>query len=446
MQLRKWHRSVLCLMCLLSLFGYIFIYQSMPREKQSVWNYFKVSGIFERFGIRNQRCVVNTSNCNAFTCPEFRNLISDWQNASSDGSVYVYSAFYDKNKITILGAAIETNVPLFCQIWARTDGVITSMSMVKAVIRYLPDHHGQRYRPSYFLCKTSGISTPFAVSLVSADPCSSPLHVLPVLSRPGSSYKDMRRNFTVCVAPLHLEKPDTNALVEWIEFNRILGAEYFVFYNYLINSRESRVLQYYSHRGLAEVHPWTLGIREKIWYFGQTAAINDCIFRHKNSTDFIAVFDLDEFIIPRWGDDRTWNEMLQRLPRASSYIFRTVFFPRQIQMKGHESGRTNLTSKDYNLITMTKTNRTPKIWPAKLRSKAMHNPRNVDVAGIHFAFSLTRGKNIVVDTSIGLVHHYRRWNFNTTETDTRALWYKADLIDRVNRTWKNINLYEHGNV
>lgn len=256
----------------------------------------------------------------------------------------------------------------------------------------------------------------------------------------------MDKNFTVCIAPLHLEKTDTNAFVEWIELNRLLGAEYFVFYNYSINSRDSRVLQYFSHQGLAEVHPWTMRLRENIWYLGQVVAINDCIRRHKNSTNFIAVFDLDEFIIPRWGNDRTWNEMLQRLPRASSYIFRTVFFPKQIQMKGNESEQTNLKSKQYNLITMTKTNRTSKIWPAEIRSKAMHNPRNVDVAGIHYAFYLTRGENIVVDTNIGLVHHYRRWNFNTTETDTRTLWYKTDLIDRVSRTLENINLYEQRNV
>ena len=246
----------------------------------------------------------------------------------------------------------------------------------------------------------------------------------------------------MCVAPLHLETPFTNALVEWIEFNRILGAEYFVFYNYSINVNNSRVLQYYSQQGLAEVHPWTLRLGEEIWYFGQMAAINDCIFRHKYNTELLAIFDLDEFIIPRWGKDRTWNEMFQRLPRASSYIFRNVFFPKQIKTGESESGQIFHKREGSNLITMENKKRLPRIWPPKRRSKAIHNPRNIDVAGIHCAAFFTQGKDIAVDPSIGLVHHYREWPFDPTLTDTRALWYKPALTDRVDRTWKELNLYE----
>ena len=308
-----------------------------------------------------------------------------------------------------------------------------------SIYKYFVSNSNYRYRACFFLCSASGVSTPLAVSLVINDTCQSPLNVLPVLSRPRSS---AGRNFTVCVAPLRLETPYTNELVEWIELNRILGVEYFVFYNYSINSNDSQILQYYSHRGLVEVHPWTLRLRDKIWYFGQMTAINDCIFRHKNNTEFLAIFDLDEFIIPRWENDRTWNDMLQRLPRASSYIFRTVFFPRQIKEKGHGSGRTANNSNEYKFITMEKINRTPKIWPAKKRSKAIHNPRNVDVGGIHYARSFTRGKEIVVNASVGLVHHYRKWNFDTTESDTRTLLYRTELTDRVVRTWKEMRLYQ----
>lgn len=251
----------------------------------------------------------------------------------------------------------------------------------------------------------------------------------------------MNRTFTVCVAPIHFETPQTNELVEWIELNQILGAEYFVLYNHSMHRKDSRVLQYYSHKGLAEVHPWTLKLPEQIHYFGQMTAINDCIFRHKNVTEFLAIFDLDEFIIPRYGNDRTWNNMFQRLPRASSYIFRTVFFPRQIKMKGYESGSVH--QNKYNFFSMEKTSKTPMIWPAKTRSKAIHNPRNIDVGGIHFARSFKRGRAVVVNTTIGLVHHYRRWPYFKTETDTRTLWYETKLIDRVDTTWKDIKNQTH---
>ena len=138
-------QKLLTCFILFCLFGiYIFIYPSIPKKNQSAWNYFNFSRIFDVFGVRNKSCAVYISECKVFKCPEFTKLISDWQNVSSDGSVYVYSSFYDEDKVTILGAAIETNVSLFCQIWGRTEDFPISISIVKAKIRYLPDHHNSR--------------------------------------------------------------------------------------------------------------------------------------------------------------------------------------------------------------------------------------------------------------------------------------------------------------
>lgn len=86
-----------------------------------------------------------------------------------------------------------------------------------------------------------------------------------------------RRNFAVCVQPL-FKYSDVNQLVEMIELNRLLGAEYFYFYNCTISAAVSKALHYYTHlTDYVQVLPWQLSNPE--WFGianGQMAASVDC--------------------------------------------------------------------------------------------------------------------------------------------------------------------------
>lgn len=90
--------------------------------------------------------------------------------------------------------------------------------------------------------------------------------------------------FSVCLSPLYFQYGRAYELVEWIELNRILGAERFLVYNYSTAINVQQVLDYYSKRGLAEVIQWHVTMRVstfpktkqpiEIHYFGQSAALN----------------------------------------------------------------------------------------------------------------------------------------------------------------------------
>ncbi|XP_053377892.1 uncharacterized protein LOC128547951 [Mercenaria mercenaria] len=104
-----------------------------------------------------------------------------------------------------------------------------------------------------------------------------------------SKLEAYKNRFAVCLSPLYFNYSRAYELAEWIELNRILGAEKFVVYNISTSTNVDQVLGYYSRQGLVNVVQWQLPMRvstypkskepAEIHYFGQTAALNDCLFR-----------------------------------------------------------------------------------------------------------------------------------------------------------------------
>lgn len=60
---------------------------------------------------------------------------------------------------------------------------------------------------------------------------------------------DKKFSMTVCVKPLDFTKDISNHLIEWIEMNRILGANKFEFFVHKVPENVLRVLQFYKYNG-----------------------------------------------------------------------------------------------------------------------------------------------------------------------------------------------------
>ena len=306
-----------------------------------------------------------------------------------------------------------------------------------------------RFTASYIECPLNTTTgNPISVSIVENGQCSMPLHSLPVLS----STKKILRNFTICVAPLRFQTPITYQLIEWIELNRILGVELFVFYNYTVTDTDSHVLEFYSKRGLAEVHPWNLLLDENsIHYFGQMAAINDCILKHQNDTKYIAILDLDEFIIPRRRSDITWKDMILPLPEAGSYVFQHAFFPLNVKSttkRVHkESKRGSIPTNERQIFNVLE--RRAILLPYNIRSKVIINPRRTYICTIHYVSNYTGidvrqiKREIKVEEDIALLHHYRDGPLKDTGNkmvqDKTLLKYWDILMPRIRNTWNLIS-------
>lgn len=307
-----------------------------------------------------------------------------------------------------------------------------------------------RYRSTLFKCSVSSDIVPTHVSVVTSN-CSTPINMLMVMSKPATSSANYQRNFTVCLSPLNFNYSNIHNLIEWIELNRILGAERFSVYNYTSHVNVERVLEFYSKRGLVEVIQWPIGvlldgnsnITDEIHNFGQVAALQDCLFRNKAFSRFLVNVDLDEFIIPREKNITSWKQMLDKINQdACVYVFRNTFF-----RKDWNNSNITISDRDnvqkFRLVTLQKLEREKKIYVHRSRSKYI--VRTADVSSVMIHEVPCYPKNLV-PMETGLVHHYRDWSSSNDAPqeerefdDTLSVKYGVQLIKRVKETWLEID-------
>ncbi|KAH3700007.1 hypothetical protein DPMN_074970 [Dreissena polymorpha] len=107
-----------------------------------------------------------------------------------------------------------------------------------------------------------------------------------------------RVTLTASVPPIQSFYSDHEQVVEWVELNKVMGVQYFNFYVNNISKPVEQVREHYVHERLARVLYWKLPISQnERHYFGQLAAINDCLYRRKLESDWTQCVDLDEFVV-----------------------------------------------------------------------------------------------------------------------------------------------------
>lgn len=271
-----------------------------------------------------------------------------------------------------------------------------------------------------------------------------------LLVRNASTPDKYKNTFTVCLSPLYFKFGRAYELIEWIELNRLLGANKFIVYNHSTAINVDHVIGYYSKLGLAEVVQWRLPMavstyprskqRNEIHYFGQTAALNDCLFRSKHESEFIVNEDLDEFIIPHRKESFNWEDIIKTVgPNSEVFLFRSTYF-----RKEWDNNLDNIPERDmaekYKLITLQKFEHDKNIFPPRQRSKYIARTATVDNILIHEV----PGKNtFIVPIQVGLVHHYRNWfnqkdRINQVRDETVRQKFGINLIKRVQAIWKEL--------
>lgn len=268
----------------------------------------------------------------------------------------------------------------------------------------------------------------------------------------------IQRTFTVCLSPLHYGYGRDYELIEWIELNRILGAEKFIIYNYSSTGKINNALEYYSKRGLVEVIQWRLPMavdtfpvntEPEIHYFAQSAALNDCLYRNKGESEFVVNIDLDEFIIPRGTETNTLREMLTEVNKnnAKVFIFKNTYFRKDWHHRNSEKllFRSSHKAKQYGFTTLTTFNREKKIYVKGVKSKYMAKTNGIRYLMIHFVPELPPNEDVTVDERTGLLHHYRNINvdshiYNDSITDyTIVEKFGEKLVENVGKVWSELH-------
>ena len=298
-----------------------------------------------------------------------------------------------------------------------------------------------RHTAAYIICYLCGEHVPDAISIVKKSTIHNPRNILPVKVNP---HLQTRKNFTMCLSPIHSLFNDSLQLLEWIELNRILGVQKFFLYVKSVSDDVNRVLKYYNDvesNADVKVLPWSLPDilcdDVMLHYCGQLAALNDCLYRNKGHSFYTVSSDLDEFIIPYVQNDYTWADMLLRIPDYSVHLFRNSFVMRDYDTLNSIKGSNSLMT-DYSM-------RDDFIYGPRDRSKMIARTDDVVTFGIHNVWAMQSGEEHGVDPNIGILHHYRNIpvvypaGVNVTRIkNTATMKYSKELRKRISSVIENM--------
>ena len=236
-----------------------------------------------------------------------------------------------------------------------------------------------------------------------------------------SSMKTRPHKLEVCVPPL-FGKIDVIELIEFIELTRLFGAERIHFYDAGVSPSILTVLSYYRKHNIVSVLPWKLDDRLKkkkqLHYNGQSANVQDCLYRNMFATRYLAFMDIDETIVPR--KHSKLFPMITSVANYSQYagfsIVSAFFDP---HWEPENSNNKSIIGQRVKLRRLTDVMRTK--TPSRIRTKCIVNPWRIFEIGIHHVSKpiMATLQTVSLPGEYVLIHHYRvcDWRYGTNCVD-----------------------------
>ncbi|KAK6184135.1 hypothetical protein SNE40_006660 [Patella caerulea] len=254
--------------------------------------------------------------------------------------------------------------------------------------------------------------------------------------------KQIKRNFTICLSVMHSKYSKVLELIETFEFDKALGANHFVLYHRSSAKQSNVVLNHYIKSGELTLLNYTLPIPPKgIHYFGQIAAVNDCVYRSRGISRYVLVVDIDEILIPYQFNN--WMSMMDNLtasnPNASAFMFRNTFFDTSMP---DDIRRFRLGDKAtrYKLKKFLKVWREDFIFGYCNRCKTLVMPEWIDKMAIHRTERIKGDHTpLRVNKSVALLHHYRRYGSSQARVfNAQTRKYSGIVVGRVIKTYEKL--------
>ena len=240
------------------------------------------------------------------------------------------------------------------------------------------------------------------------------------------------KGFGVCIESPLFNMKDVQFIIQTIEMNRILGAEWFTFYVHNASQAVMRVLQDYSKEGVVEVVMSTIP-NISVHSYGQQVFLQDCAYRNMYKVRHLVYTDLDEIIVPQ--KDQNWSQMITAMDRKSIGSFHV----RQVTLVGKSTPITLSicnSSKEIETPRFMKFTERSSPYSLPLRAKYIIKPETFTVAKTHGPGPPLEGYSIYrVPSRVALVYHYRfPFLYDSSRKrvkDDRMIRYLPELINRI---------------
>ncbi|XP_038549428.1 uncharacterized protein LOC119883034 [Micropterus salmoides] len=272
-------------------------------------------------------------------------------------------------------------------------------------------------------------------------------------------------NFTVCLSTM-FDFTNVLQLVQSLEMMQLLGVDRVAIYKTSCSPETQRILDYYTHKGLVEVIPWPLSRFLNVsrgWlpqhgpgdlhYFGQIAALNDCVYRYMYQSRYVALQDMDELILPQTVD--SWTALLPLLENKYGadlcYLFENNVFPNTMKLPPPTSQTLPQQSPSWQNVPgvniLAHLYQEPPLYG---NTKIIVNPRAVFSTAVHKVLSSQKGCTLV-DRNIARMYHTRaaiqtKLKPDQLIYDDRLLSYSTRLIQTVNTVLKESGFLQENSM
>ncbi|XP_063315809.1 uncharacterized protein LOC134615252 [Pelobates fuscus] len=270
------------------------------------------------------------------------NIVNSTITALSDNQTFILAPYYDPRgptlSIRVLAIIHHSVRELYC--WFHC--IHSSSVTVRAQIDLHRDRFGYPYGTADLLCTEPPKCTYHYISVHWSNATNiTQLPLFEVRNRPPHT---LSVNFTVCISTMYGDFNNVLQTIQSIEMYKLLGAGRVTLYVNKCHENVDKVLQYYVEEGILEVVPWpidkflrtsrewhyNLNSTNQIGYYGQTATLNDCLYRNMYRSKFVFLNDIDEIILPM--KHRDWKSLMQSLqkqyPESSVFRIENYFFPK----------------------------------------------------------------------------------------------------------------------
>ncbi|KAG8554981.1 hypothetical protein GDO81_003957 [Engystomops pustulosus] len=314
------------------------------------------------------------------------------------------------------------------------------------------DHFNFPYGTTDILCYIQYDKDPEYVSLYRLDdPAPVFLKIQNADEQTNLVEPEFQYNIIICISAMFGTYNNVLQFIQSMEMYRMLGADKVIIYHTDSSPDMEKILSYYKDLHFLELISWPITSFinvSKGWhypdhpgdlhYFGQTAALNDCIYRYMYKSKYIALNDLDELIVPTIHKD--WPEMLDYFlhtdPTLNVFIFENHVFPTTPQDKTND-----VTPEEWVSIPgvniLHHLYREPNLPDEINPTKMILNPRSIIKVSVHVPLEFT-GNQYQVPSDFAKLCHYREPKQKYLDKgllieDNILSKYEPNLIKRVNR-------------
>lgn len=153
---------------------------------------------------------------------------------------------------------------------------------------------------------------------------------IPIAAPLPDSY--LQHDIGLCTTITYGSTVDPMWLLEWIEFNRLLGITEINFHVSNVSDGVTRVLALYIRTGLVRVKPVAAPVTKSCFWCLKLATIpvlNDCMYRNMYRYRYLAVTDIDEIVVPRRHElpARPSSPSRRLLSKSCVHIQQRLFLP-----------------------------------------------------------------------------------------------------------------------